>query len=170
MISALAMLLAICAVGAGNATEDIISKNIEASDTWNFYQAKNIRRTEYRVGADVLDALMTGGAINEAARPAVQGRISDYQATVDRYENEPNEGMQDLAKKAQHLEAERDHARKQDNSFDLAEAMFQIAIVLGSVAIVATSRPVLSLAAAFGLAATVFMLNGFFLLFPLPWS
>ena len=62
----------------------------------------------------------------------------------------------------------RDHAAHQDPSFDFAQALFQISIVLGSVSIVAASRPLLLLGIGLGSLATLLMLNGFFLFFELP--
>src|ERR687890_883299 len=52
LIAVLAAVLAIGSLGGGNATDDMLFHNIRASDTWAFYQAKNIRQTHYRVQAD----------------------------------------------------------------------------------------------------------------------
>jgi len=38
-----AMLLAITALGGAHATKTIVNSNIQASDTYGFYQARNIR-------------------------------------------------------------------------------------------------------------------------------
>jgi len=43
-IGILAVALAICSMGAGNATKDMMTSNIESANTWAFFQAKNIRR------------------------------------------------------------------------------------------------------------------------------
>jgi len=43
-IGVLAVALAICSMGAGNATKEAMTPNIEAANTWAFFQAKNIRR------------------------------------------------------------------------------------------------------------------------------
>jgi hypothetical protein len=95
---------------------------------------------------------------------------------VARYESEPHasgdilkgEGKKELTAKARYHEEKRDHALKQDPNFDYSTALLQIAIVLGSVAILATSLPVLVLSIGTGAVGTVLMLNGFFLLFELP--
>ena len=42
-IGILAVLLAVCGMGGGNAAKDATRANIEASNTWAFFQAKNIR-------------------------------------------------------------------------------------------------------------------------------
>ena len=73
-----------------------------------------------------------------------------------------------LLARATYWEAKRDHAQLQDPNFDYAIALFQIAIVLGSVGIVATSRPIVGLSLFLGTAATLLTVNGFFLFVPLP--
>lgn len=99
-------------------------------------------------------------------------------ATAARYESDPDasdpsnpfkgEGKKELAARARIYEARREHAQKQDPNFDYSQALYQIAIVLGSVSIVAASRRLLLLGLALGVVATLFMLNGFFLFFDLP--
>ncbi len=59
-------------------------------------------------------------------------------------------------------------AMKQDTNFDFAEALFQIAIVLASVAILSYSRMILKLSIVVGVVSTILMLNGYFLFFALP--
>ena len=58
-------------------------------------------------------------------------------------------------------------AQRRDLNFDYARALFQIAIVLGSVSIVAASRPLLWLCALLAVAATLLAANGFFLVIEL---
>ena len=52
LIAILAAVLAIGSLGGGNATDDMLFHNIRASDTWAFYQAKNVRQTHYKVQVD----------------------------------------------------------------------------------------------------------------------
>jgi hypothetical protein len=179
-ISVLAVLLAVASLGGDNAGEEIVTSNIQASDTWAFYQAKNIRQTANRLAADGLEAnllLVHGSDMSEAARRDLEGKVQKYRATADRYENEPDpeapddplrgEGKKQLSAKARSLEAQRDRAQEQDASFDYSSILFQIAIVLGSVAILATSRRVFITSLVLGAVATLLMLNGFFLFVPL---
>jgi len=53
-------------------------------------------------------------------------------------------------------------------SFNYAQALFQIAIVLGSVSIVSMSRPVQIASIALGVIALLLMLNGYFFHVALP--
>ena len=177
IIAFMAMLLAITSLGGGNAAEDMANNNIHASDTWAFYQAKSIRQTSFRIAADALEAdLHANPNMPPDARDFIQKKLEEYRSTAARYEDEPDkddpgnplkgEGRKQLTARAKDYEAQREVASKQDPNFDFAEALFQIAIVLASVAILAGSRLVLRVALVAGLAATLLMLNGYFLLLP----
>ena len=54
-IAVLAVMLALCAMGGGNAAKDATIKNIEATNTWAFFQAKNMRRHVLRLQADEME-------------------------------------------------------------------------------------------------------------------
>lgn len=177
VIAFMAALLAITSLGGGNAAEDVANHNIHASDTWAFYQAKTIRQTTMRVAADSLEAdLRANPNMPAEARDFIQKKIDEYRATAARYDDEPDkddpgnplkgEGRKQLTARARDYEARREIAQKQDPNFDFSEALFQIAIVLGSVAILADSRPVLRVSLAVGGVATLLMLNGYFLIVP----
>ncbi len=144
--------------------------NIHASDTYAFYQAKNIRQTLYQISAAELELLAGGGTAispNDSAKAAEL--IKRYRDNVARYESEPatGEGKKELMAKAKEWEHERDHARAQLPNFEYAEALFQIAIVLGSVAIVAASALLLGVSGVLALGGLLLTLNGYLLLVPL---
>ena len=174
LIAFLAAVLAIGGLGGGNATDDLIGNNIRASDTWAFYQAKNIRQTMYSIAADQLEAQLASGAIAAAARPAAEKRLADYRLTIARYDSEPDadapgdplrgEGKKELRAQAQAFESARERAAAQDDSFDMAEVALQLALVLGSVAILAINRWVLIMSVGLGIIGTLLTVNGFLLL------
>lgn len=180
VIAVQAMLLAISSLGGENATKEMVNANIQASDTWAFYQAKNIRQTSNQIAAEQLEAtlMLHGGSLREDDRQRIQRLIERYRATVARYESEPDpkdpgnplkgEGKRELRVRANHWESRRDRAAAQDPNFDYSSALFQIAIVLGSVSIIANSGGILGLSVILGAVALLLMLNGFFLFWPLP--
>jgi hypothetical protein len=179
-IAFMAMFLAITSLGGGNAAEDIMNNNIQASDTWAFYQAKSIRQTSNRLAAETMEAelLLHQSSLTPEARQELQRKIDKFKETADRYENEPDpkdpnnplkgEGRKQLSARAADFESQRDRAQLQDPNFDFAEALFQIAIVLASVAILSMSRLVFRISLVVGVLALVLMLNGYFLFFKLP--
>ncbi len=71
-LGVVAMLLAITALGGAHATKTIVNANIQASDTYGFYQARNIRQTVYQTAAEELDAqLLALPDMPEAARAKI---------------------------------------------------------------------------------------------------
>jgi small-conductance mechanosensitive channel len=137
LIAVLALFLAISeTLGKGAQTESI-SKNVEASNLWAFFQAKSIRRTVVQTAADQ-GKLTLGAATDDAMKAAVQKQIDDWQKTAARYRSEPEtgEGTEQLAEKAKHAEHERDEATAKYHHFELASAAFQIGIVLASATII----------------------------------
>src|SRR5690242_14320684 len=73
-------------LGKGAQTESI-SKNVEASNLWAFFQAKTVRRTVVQTAADQ-GKLSLGSAGDDATRAALQKQIEDWQATAARYRSE----------------------------------------------------------------------------------
>ena len=175
LIACLAAVLAIGGLGGGNATDDMIGSNIKSSDAWAFYQDKNVRQTMYELAAEELETSLAAGTIAPAARPSAEARLKDYRATIARYDSEPDEaapndplkgeGKKELMARAKAFEAAFDDAARRDDAFDLAEVLLQLALVLGSVAILAVNRWVLAVSALLGAVGSVLTLNGFLLLF-----
>ena len=158
-----AMLLAIASLGGGAATKEMLAANIHASDTYAYYQAKVLRQVHYQVAADYLEAAGSGDPAKIAEL------VKRYRQTAARYESEPatGDGKKELLAKAHEWEARRDTAAARDPNFEFAEALLQIAIVIGSVSIVAASRWLLGLSAAAAVCGVALTLNGFLLLVPL---
>ena len=170
-LGVVAMLLAITSLGGSNATKVMLSANIQASDTYGFYQSRNIRQTLYQLIAEQIERdLLAQPGMPEAARTKLEEAVKRYQARVERYESDPatGEGKKELLVKAKEWETKRDHAAERDPNFDFAEALFQIAIVLGSVSIVAASRALIKLSAGLAVVGSLLMINGYFLIVHLP--
>jgi uncharacterized membrane protein YkgB len=171
ILGVIAMLLAIASLLGEAAMKETINFNIKASDTFAFYQAKNERQTAISLAADQLEALVASHPEwTGVARAQADKLISDYRATVARYESDPKtgEGKKELLQKARGYEAKRDHAQEQDSNYDFARGLFQIAIVLGSVSIVAASRALVKLSSGLAVVASLLMTNGYFLIVHLP--
>jgi hypothetical protein len=178
MIAVMAGVLAVSDLGGGNATDDMIGSNIRASDTWAFYQAKNVRQNLYKLAAEELETDLASGALPAEQRASAEARLNDYRATVARYDSEPDaeapddplrgEGKKQLSARAKSHEAAFAEASARDDSFDFAEVALQLALVLGSVAILAVNRWILILSAVLGVTGALLTVNGFLVLFMLP--
>jgi hypothetical protein len=169
-IGILAVLLAVCGVGGGNAAKDATRANIEASNTWAFFQAKNVRRQTLRIAIDDLGIRLTEPNLAPATREAITKKIAEHKATVARLTSEPEtgEGLNELSAKAKVLEIERDIALRNDPYSDWRDALLQIAIVLASVHLIIGNMPLLALSGGLGSLGILLMINGFTLLVRLP--
>ena len=127
LIAVIALCLALSeTLGKGAQTESI-SKNVEASNLWAFFQA----------AADQ-SKLGLGSAGDDAAKAALQKQIDEWQKAATRYRSEPEtgEGTEQLSERAKLAEEERDLSTAKYHHFELASAAFQIAIVLASATII----------------------------------
>ncbi|HJU32101.1 MAG TPA: DUF4337 domain-containing protein [Hyphomicrobiaceae bacterium] len=170
-IGVLAVLLAICNVGGANATKDATHANIAASDTWAFYQAKNIRRNSTNLAVSELELLLAAQpGMPEEAKKRFEDKIKEYRAEAQRLTSDPakGEGVQELFARAKALESDRDIALRRDPYFDWSQAMLQIAIVLASVHLIIGNLWLLGLSGGLGALGVLLMLNGFTLIMRLP--
>ncbi|MCA1454834.1 DUF4337 domain-containing protein [Bradyrhizobium sp. BRP22] len=137
LIAVIALFLALSETLGKGAQTEAISKNVEASNLWAFFQAKSIRRTAVQTAAEQTK-LSLATVTDESAKAAIQKQIEDWQKTAARYRSEPEtgEGTEQLAERAKHAEHERDEATAKYHHFEIASAAFQIAIVLASATII----------------------------------
>jgi len=171
VIATFAMLLAITGLGGNNATKEAINENIQASNAFNFFQAKNMRQTSLVLAANELEmAWANEPSLPESAKAALRDKLAEYRQTIARYESEPEtgEGKKELLVRAREHEQKRDHALKQDPYFDYSEALLQIAIVLISVSIVADQKWLSLVGGGMGIVGGLLMINGFLLLVDIP--
>ncbi len=136
LIAVIALCLALSeTLGKGAQTESI-SKNVEASNLWAFFQAKSIRRTVVQATAE--HAKLASGPSLTPPKAALQKQIDDWQKTAARYRSEPEtgEGSEQLSERAKHAEHERDEATAKYHHYEIASALFQIGIVLASATII----------------------------------
>ena len=137
LIAVIALCLALSETLGKGAQTDSISRNVEASNLWAFFQAKSIRHTTVQTAADQAK-LGLAGISDDAAKAAAQKQIDDWQKTAARYRSDPKsgEGQEQLSERAKHAEEERNLATDKYHHFELASAAFQIAIVLASATII----------------------------------
>jgi nitroreductase len=170
-IGVLAVLLAVCSVGGGNAAKDATRANIDAANTWAFFQAKNIRRSSISMAADELELLQASQPnMPPDVKAKVAAKIKDYRDQIQKLTSDPvkKEGLDELFVKAKAFEVERDAALRRDPYFDWSQAMLQIAIVLASVHLIIGNFMLLGLSGGLGALGILLMLNGFTLLVPIP--
>lgn len=170
-VGILAVLLAICTMAGGNATKDAMRANVDASNLWAFFQAKNIRRVAMELSADEMEALLlTQPSLGETARTQITAKIKSLRERAQAFKSDPKtgEGLDQLFDRARAQESDRDVALRRDPYFDYAQALLQIAIVLASVALVAGGGSLLVTSGLLGACGMLLMLNGFTLALRMP--
>ena len=168
-VAILAAVMAIRGVGAEQAKDEMIAKNIQASDTWSHYQAKNVRQTIYKIAADQVAQDLKAPGLPVEQRAAAQKRLDAYAKQIKRYDSEPlragdnqSGGKKEIAVRAKEYEDERDVLDHKNHNFNLAEMFFQLGLVLASVSILLNSRKLLTGSIVLGILGAVLTLNGFF--------
>lgn len=161
-----AVLLAITSLGGNNAAKEMMLAQQQVTDQWAFYQSKAMREHLYRSQRQQLEAqlLERQDGMAKAAWENYDRLIREMSAEEGRYRDE----KKGIEKGAKELEATRDRNMSKDPYFDYAEVLLQIAIVMASIAILSSSRPVLWLSVGSATAGTILTVNGFLLIFRLP--
>ncbi|WP_088348436.1 MULTISPECIES: DUF4337 domain-containing protein [Rhodomicrobium] len=169
-IAVLAVLLAICSIGDDDAAKTMIRSSVEAADTYAFFQAKNIRQTNYELAADAIEAQLKDPALTEEGRKFLHDKMDAYRSKAARYESEPatGEGKAELLAKAKALETERDIALKRDPYFDLGQGLLQIAIVLASISLIIDGAFLVWVSGLLAVVGTFAMVNAFTLAVAVP--
>ena len=151
VVSFLAASLALSEIGAKSTQTAYLTHHIGASDTWNFYQAKNLRANIRNSQAVLLESLPN------ADSAAIQDKIKAARAEEARMRDEPNgDGMKQLKAKAEHEEHERDHAFHSYHGYEYTSGALEISIVLASVSVVTRIRGLGIAAGAIGVVACAY--------------
>ncbi len=161
-----AVFLAVVSLGGNNAAKEVSLSQQQASDQWAFYQSKAMREHLYKIEKMRLESelLERGPGLTPEARQYKEALLEKVTKESERYAEEKKE----IEEKAKELEHERDRYRRRDPYFDFGEVLLQIAIVLASMSILTGARPILYAAMAAAGLGLALGLNGFLLVFKLP--
>ena len=122
---------------------EAVLERAEASDQWNFYQAKSMKQNMAEIAA------------SNATDPKVAEK---YRAEVERYKkekDEPFKSAQDHEKKYKEWNAKSEHAMHPHHYLAISMTFLQIAIALASITVLTQKRWLLGGAALSALAGAV---------------
>ena len=167
LIAVIALFLAFSETLGKSAQTNALNHQIEASNLWNFFQAKNIRRTSTIIASEQMkiDAL---AAAEGPQKAAMAKQIDDWNKTAARYRSEPEagggkgEGTAELSRRAIEEQKLRDDALAKYHHYEVASAAFQIGIVLASATVITGMVALSYLAGLLGLMGLGFMAIGIF--------
>jgi hypothetical protein len=166
IISVLALFLAFSETFGKSSQTAALNLQIEASNLWNFMQAKTVRRTFTLVQSEAakVEAATTA---DSARKDALSKQIAEWEKTAARYRSEPEagggkgEGTQELMRRALETEKDRDLQFNKYHNFEFASAAFQIGIVLCSAAVITGIMTLAWAAIGVGLIGVLFSTMGF---------
>jgi hypothetical protein len=167
LIAVLALFLAFSETMGKSAQTAALNSQIEASNLWNFFQAKNIRRTSTIIASEQTK-LIAAGVADPTQKAAVEKQVEEWNKTAARYRSEPEaacgkgEGTVELSRRAIEEQHHRDEYLAKYHHYEFASAAFQIGIVLASATVI-TGMVVLSfMAGGLGVLGLAFMGFGLF--------
>ena len=135
LISVVAAALALAEMQEKGAQNEYMTRHIQVSDDYAFYQAKTMRANLYSLHADTLAALP------DASAPAIAKQITDAREIAARLEDdEKTQGRKQLLALVDQHRRERDREERRYESFEFVVGALQIAIVLASVSVVTRVR------------------------------
>jgi hypothetical protein len=167
LIAVIALFLAFSETLGKSAQTNALNHQIEASNLWNFFQAKNIRRTATMIASESAK-IELASASDEVRKSALARQIDEWIKTAARYQSEPEagggkgEGTRELSRRAIEEQKLRDVALARYHHYEVASAAFQIAIVLASATVITGMIMLSYLAGLLGLAGLGFMAIGLF--------
>ena len=130
LVGLFAVLLAVIHVAAAGSARESLLKTVNASDTYNYMEAKIIRES-------MLKSLAQSSTLNASAQAAMI-----KEAARLRNPDKSGHGIVQLQEKADKLRDEGEHSAKSGEWYELAETAMQVAIVLLSIALVARSSAI----------------------------
>jgi hypothetical protein len=129
-MAVLAVLVAVVTlVGHRAHTEEVVLQ-AKSSDQWAYYQAKNIRRHEDEIVADVTSVQPTTDA------GALAKMREKYSGEASRYKDEQKE----IEDKAREMENEVATERRRADRYDLAEVFLEVGLVITSITLLSGRR------------------------------
>jgi hypothetical protein len=137
LIAVLALFLSVSEMLGKSAQTAALNHQIESSNLWSFFQAKNVRRTATEIASEQV-RLTLPSVTDPNQKAATEKQLAEWDAAAERYKSEPEaadgkgEGTTELSRRAIEKEHERDLMLAKYHHYEFASAAFQIGIVLAS--------------------------------------
>ena len=148
----LAVLVAVVTLLGHRAHTEEVVLQAKSSDQWAYYQAKNIRRHEDEIFADLT-------SVQPSTDAAALGKLREkYSGEAARYKDDQKE----IEDKARELEAEVATERNRADRYDLAEVFLEVGLVITSITLLSGRRTFWLAGILLGLVGIVLAATAFF--------
>ena len=158
LVAVLAAGLAMTEQGARRAEIRVQENAIFATDAWAQFQAKSTRGT---FSKDLAEMVTTLDSSTDAALVARRTKLRErLNADQERFERDPKDGKDAIAKRALEFEHIRDHSLEQTHAFHNGAAGMELGIVLSTASAIIKSKLLILMALGFGVIGAVFSVLG----------
>ena len=148
----LAVLAAVASGQYANRFSRTILAQAEASDQWNFYQAKSIKKHIHTGQLEMERALAAG-------RPDLQSALAQLEASAAAASQKYDAELAEIRARAETIDAEKMLHQKQGDRFQYAFVVLQAGVVLSTIAATAKRRELWVVALLCGIAGFLMIVN-----------
>ncbi|TAH21172.1 MAG: DUF4337 domain-containing protein [Cytophagales bacterium] len=144
--SFIAVGLAISTILNNAAGDDLLVFRSEANNKWSYFQSKSIKQNIVEMEIGNIELSLENENISENYKAKAKEKIAYFESEVKRYDTEKDQ----IGTEAKTAEGLMEKADKKGLKLDLAEALYQISIVLAAISMIAKNRPTWYLSMALG--------------------
>ena len=140
----LASLAAVASLQSGHSSNEAMIAQIESANQWSYFQSKSIKESQLRSKIDILNAL------GKPPSDADKAKLTEYEHDKDL-----------IQRKAEGSEQEAKHHLRMHHVLARSVTMFQIAIAMGAISVLARRRRFWWVSLAFGVVGLFFVVQSF---------
>lgn len=154
----IAVFLSISSILNGQADDDTLVFRGKANNAWAYFQSKSIKQNLYEISLHTLNLQLKNNTYSPEYKDSIRAEIGDVVKRIEKYEKEKAE----IKAAAEENDAISEAADSKSNWYDLAEAFYQIAIVMAAISLIAKNRKMWIFSCALGVAAITLTSYAFF--------
>ncbi len=149
--SFMAVALALSSILSNQAGDELLVNRDKASSEWSRFQSKSIKQNLFEVQLEALKLSAEDDNHSEKYRNHIIKTIEFFGQEIKRYESEKSE----ISKEAEKYEKIAKSSEKQGNLLNLAQAFYQVAIILSLIVLIARQGSLWILSLLLGLVGIV---------------
>jgi len=147
--SFIAVGLAISTILNNAAGDDLLVFRSEANNKWSYFQSKSIKQNIVEMEVGSIQLSLENENISENYKAKAKEKVAYFETEIKRYDGEKEQ----ISKEAKTAEVLMEKADKKGLKLDLAEALYQISIVMAAISMIAKNKPTWYLSMALGFSA-----------------
>lgn len=128
--------LAISTILNNAAGDDLLVLRSEANNKWSYFQSKSIKQNLVEIQVSNLALELENETYSEVYKGKVKAQMTHFEQEIKRYDGEKKE----ISKEATTAELLMEKADKKGMKLDLAEALYQISIIMAAISMIAKNR------------------------------